>query len=488
MRDWLVTVGLAAAALLAFYSWIVKPGGPEEEPVSRPISTEGGPNGYLGMVRWLRGQQIEPLILRDRFTMLSRLEGSPARGNLLISTAPHRYPLRNSEFAPLRRWIEAGNTLLLVAGLSDTPEWGIREVSDTEPHVNLGRMTGLKFQVVGRSSDSKEQASQAEADADEEAGDQDAPSAAPAEDADGDADQNEIETDSDAAADEQSTEPEAEQPEDTASNATTLRDIFLNQRLGQPMELDLVPVEAHELLTDVERVHAISEYPASSWIAVSDKTPLVLELATSPQADAPVLWLARAGRGQMIISGFGSIFTNKLLARDDNAQLLANIVQWSLADGGRVIIDDAHQGAVAFYDPQAFFGDPRLQRTLWCLFGLWLVFVLGAQRMRVTVPAWSPADLTAFIRSTGGFMARVIERPAAARRMFELFFTEVHQRTGLPVEQAPPWDWLAAHTGIAAADLEQLRKLHAAAYADRRVNLQALHTLLAQVRGSWLRH
>ena len=42
-----------------------------------------------------------------------------------------------------------------------------------------------------------------------------------------------------------------------------------------------------------------------------------------------------------------------------------------------MIIDDAHQGLVSFYDPDKFFGDSRLHRTLLWLLGLWLVFVLG---------------------------------------------------------------------------------------------------------------
>jgi len=430
MKDWLLTAGLAIAALAAFYALFVNSGS-QEPPVSRPLSSESGPNGYLGLVRWLRTQQIEPVVLRDRFTRLASVAGSAATGNLLISTAPHVYPLRNAEVAPLLRWIEAGNTLLLVAGLSDTPEWAAAVETDVKLTDSLQQMTGLRFTIV---------------------------------------------------------------PADEAADAPKRRGPVPapNQRLPRPQRFELVPTEgpteAHPLLAGVTRVQAVSEYPTGRWRAELDATRLALELASSPQADVPVLWLARAGRGQIIISAFGSVFTNKLLGKDDNAELLANIVQWSLAAPGRVIIDDAHQGSVAFYDPQAFFGDARLHRTLWVLLALWLVFVLGPQRLRVAASGSRPADLTAFVRATGGFMARVLEPASAARQMFSLFFTEVHRRTGLSVQDTPPWDWLTAHAGIDPADLARLRQLHADAEQNRRVNLQQLHNLLARARGSWLRH
>ena len=48
----------------------------------------------------------------------------------------------------------------------------------------------------------------------------------------------------------------------------------------------------------------------------------------------PALWLLPYGDGQIIFSAYGSIFTNKVLGERDNAQLLANIVRWSLRREG----------------------------------------------------------------------------------------------------------------------------------------------------------
>jgi len=112
-----------------------------------------------------------------------------------------------------------------------------------------------------------------------------------------------------------------------------------------------VPIGNHPLLQNVNSVAALSEFPADDWRAKPHEVSAILELAVRESTQAPALWLAPNGHGQLIVCGFGSSFTNKLIGEDDNAQLLSNIVRWSLAAGGRVLIDDAHQGAVDFYDP-----------------------------------------------------------------------------------------------------------------------------------------
>ena len=50
-------------------------------------------------------------------------------------------------------------------------------------------------------------------------------------------------------------------------------------------------------------------------------TCVVLELASDRDSDVPALWLLPYGDGQIIVSAYGSIFTNKVLGEHDNAQL-----------------------------------------------------------------------------------------------------------------------------------------------------------------------
>ena len=188
------------------------------------------------------------------------------------------------------------------------------------------------------------------------------------------------------------------------------------------------------------------------------------------------------GDGQVVVSAYGSLFTNKVLGERDNARLLANVTRWALGEKGRVIIDDAHQGLVSFYDPDKFYGDSRLHRSLLWLLALWLVFVLGPRRLRGSARAWNPLDVTSFVRATGGFMARVLRPAAAGQQLFANFFNEIRGRLGLAPDGAPLWEWLAGHAVIPAADVDRLQELHRRVAARRRVDLPELHNLIARVR------
>ena len=146
-----------------------------------------------------------------------------------------------------------------------------------------------------------------------------------------------------------------------------------------------------------------------------------------------------------------------------------------------MIVDDAHQGLVAFYDPAAFFGDKRLHTSLWCLLALWFVFVLGSQRLRPAPGRWQPVDVTSFVRASGGFMARVIKPATAAQELFALFFNDLRRQSGLPADGQPVWDLMDSRS-VSPRNLEQLRELYARATQGRRVDLVKLQNLLVQVR------
>lgn len=443
MKDRLLTFALALAAFALFYVLMApKPSPPQEKP-TRPVTIETGPNGYQAMLRWFEAEGLRPVSLRDRFGSLRELTATPATGNLLISTAPHLYPVRDSEAAALRDWISGGNTLLVVAGLSDTPDWSMGEGADPDFMNHMQAMTGLVFsQALDDEID--------EADEADERDEGEAGKSAPA------------------------------QEERKRSNVRSAMAAF--EKLAEPQRFEMVPTGAHPLLEGVKSVAAISEYPTAQWRASSSMVDLVMELAQDPKSGEPVLWLVRYGNGQIIMSAYGSVFTNKLLGENDNARLLANIVTWSRGADGRVLIDDAHQGLVAFYDPEAFFGDTRLHRSLWWLVALWLVFVLGPQRLRGTGSGWNPVDITSFVRASGGFMARVLKPATAGQQLFTNFFNDIRRQIGLPANGAPLWDWMSERSAVSAKQIDQLRELHGRILHGRRVDLAKLQTLLAQTR------
>jgi len=417
MKERLLTLMLALGAFAAFYVLLApKPEVPQQQ-VTRPLSTERGPNGYLGMLRWLGAEKIPVVSFRDRYGKLADATSVAPTGNLLITTTPHVYPLRTSEVQPLQDWIESGNTLLVLAGLSDTPEWSMGEGIDPGFTEHMLAMTSLTFTQL----------------------------------------------------------PEKEK-QPAQSNA-----VLAFARLAEPQRSESVPNGAHPLLDGVRSILAVSEFPSLHWQASSTRA-VVLELASDHTSGVPALWLLPYGDGQVIVSAYGSLFTNKLIGERDNARLLANITRSSLGDKGRVLIDDGHQGLVAFYDRDKFFGDSRLHGTLWWLFALWLVFVLGPRRLRGTARAWNPLDVTSFVRATGGFMARVLRPAAAGQRLFANFFNEIRGRLGLALDGAPVWEWLAGHATIPAADLDRLQELHRGATQRQRIDLVELHNLIARTR------
>jgi hypothetical protein len=437
VKDRLLTFGLAIAAFASFYALMApKSAAPQERP-TRPITTEKGPNGYLGLMRWLQAEGVEPVSLRERYGRLRELTDSGSRsGNLLISTTPHLHPPRNSEKGPLRAWIAAGNTLLVVAALSDTPEWSMGEGADADFMQHMEAMTGLIFvESVQENGTAAPQAP------------------------------------------EQTAEQKRQQELEAAREAAAA-----TRKLDKPTQFHIVPNGPHPLLAGVSAVQALSEYPTSQWRAVSESADLILELAQNRESAEPALWLLRYGEGQIIVSAYGSILTNKLLGESDNARLLANIVEWSRAPGGKVIVDDAHQGLVAFYDAEAFFGDPRLHASLWWLGALWLVFVLGPQRLRGAGTTWNPVDITSFVRASGGFLARALRPAAAGQRLFENFFNDIRRNLGLPANGAPVWDWVSARGAVPVHDVAQLQELHGDVLRGKRVDLSKLQNLLVQVR------
>lgn len=431
MKDRIVTFSLAIAAFALFYTLMLHRPSSSQESETRPVTTERGENGYLALLRWLEAIDVRPVSFRERFYALPQVEDMPATGNLLITTAPHRYPMRDSEAAPLRNWISSGNTLLVVAGLSDTPEWSMGEGIDQGFMKRMELMTGLTFTQVLKEADDKAET-----------------------------------TDS----------KEADEPESEATVNPLLK-------LEKPLEFEMAPNGTHPLLEGVKTVRALSEYETAKWRAhSSETTDLVLELASDPQTGEPVLWLVRYGQGQILVSAYGSVFVNKLLGEKDNARLLANIIHWSLRGKGRVLIDDAHQGLVAFYDPAKFYSDKRLHASLWWLVGLWLVFVLGSQRLRVQANRWQPVNVTTFVRASGGFMARVLKPAIAAQQLFTNFFNDLRRQTGQPVNGAPLWDWMESRSIVAAPDLAQMRELHDRTQRGRRIDLPRLQNLLNRVR------
>jgi hypothetical protein len=118
----LVTLALALGALLLFYHFFLPKSPSDLAGASMPLSTDAGPDGELAMWRWLTAEAIPVTSLRQRYAQLNSAATSEV-GNVLITVMPHRTLIHNEEWGPLHQWIEAGNTVLVLAALDDTPRW-----------------------------------------------------------------------------------------------------------------------------------------------------------------------------------------------------------------------------------------------------------------------------------------------------------------------------------------------------------------------------
>lgn len=382
--------------------------------IPRPTSEEWRPNGYRGAMTWLSQQHIRTVSVRNRFNELTALPRLPATGNLLIVTLPAATAFKTEEFRPLESWVRAGNTLLVLAALSDNPNWAF--MAGRSAGSDLSLLTGLQFETI-------------------------------------------------------------KLPGKVGARIATTAHAF-----AQPQREVLIPNGPHPFFEGVRTALAVSDYPARSWRVKIPYDGFALALATQRETGEGVLWVRLPGRGRVIVSALGSLFTNRALGAADNGLFLANIVGNTLGPGGAVLFDDMHQGLGANYDPVKFYSDPRLYATVGIVAALWLSWVLGSTRLPLPVAHARAPREAELVQTTGGFLARVLTNDAAARGLFEHFFRRVRER--LPADGArrsPPWEFLEGHPGIAAAELRQLKQWYAAACESRRVPLMHLHNLIQKI-------
>lgn len=419
MSERLITLLCALGAFALFYAIFISPSASVEERTSQPTTEERGSNGYVAAKRWLESSGVRVESLRQRYDALYLDKRVATKGNLLITSLPHRYGMRERELEQLWAWVAFGNTVLVLAALADTPDWTMPLIERDLPG-DVQQLSGVHFEVP---------------------------------------------------------ELEAEAEGEAASLAETF------QRLIKPRRHRIVRNRAHPLFDGVGEIVAESEFPASEWRAVPPHGEFILSIAHDGDNGRDAFWVRRYGSGRFLISGYGSLFSNEQLGQKDNARLLANIVAQSLGPEGAVLFDDQHQGLSELYDSEAFFADPRLHLTLWLLLALWLIWVLGSVRLRGAPPPAPATRETAFVEATGGFLARVLHPVQAGRRLLELFFGELRRQIGLSDDSRLVWDWLERQPRVSRADLDSLRTLESRLQAGRRVDLGRLQNLLGKLQG-----
>ena len=432
MRERLVTLGFAIGALIMCYALFLPKPPAAGQVAPRPISTEAGQGGYQAAWRWLQAEHFPVSALHERFDHLNDASLSKrASGNVLLTTLPAELPVQPQEASQLDAWVERGNTLVVAAALDDTPEWSGRgSVSSARLVKDVERISRLKF----------------------------------------DTDDAESKTD------------KAFAPARSLKSALSV--------LAQPITITIEPRGTHALMDGIHSLRVVSDMPASHWHATPMDGSAVLQVA---QADsgAGAVWIRRQGKGQVITLAVAGLFSNRDIGSADNAKLLSNIIAWSLQPGGSMIFDDMHQGAVGYYDAKAFYADPRLHRTLLWFVLLWLVFVLGIQRLRVSPQSGRSADVTAFVNASGEFLASSVTAAAAGDRMLKNFFDSMRRRPGdlahdTPADDAAAWLWLSSQASVSTQEVIELQEAQRRIRRGRRFDLMRLQNLISQLKGKML--
>jgi hypothetical protein len=417
MRERLVTLLCALAALALSVTIFWQGNGNSEEKVPRPTTAERGDDGLTGAMAWLQGERVRTLSFRERFSALPAHRELPPSGNLMVLSLPAASGYSNAEVVALDRWLRSGNTLLVLAALQDRPRWAPVPFLMNQ---DLLLLTGLEAVRVTGAAASK-------------AGK--APS-----------------------------QPNA---------------VEADELLRVAQQLQLVPNRPHRYFEHVTQASAFSDYRARTSTLAVPRDGFALSLAHSAATGEPAFWLRTDGAGAIIVSGFATLFANRALGSADNAQLLANVVATTLGPQGVVLFDDQHQGLTAAYDPVKFYRDRRLYQTLGVLATTWLIWVLGATRLKLVAARGRAPREAELVQTTGLFLARVLRPAAAARQIFEHFFRRLRAGArGRSHDPGTVWEWLENHPRVRGADVRQLREWYAAAHADQRVPLARLHNLI----------
>ena len=445
MRERLTTLACALGALLLIGTLLLRGDTLAARRASPPTTLEHSDNGLLGARTWLQGEGVRTLALRERFGTLLRQARLARSGNLLIVSLPAVTSFRSDEALALDRWVRDGNTLLVLAALRDRPGWAqypFVMANDLQLLTELSLAPALEQQA--ERSPPRRPAAPSPADRRERR------SRPP---------------------------PDAKQrAERSAARLTRLA-----TALSSPELATLVPNRVHPYFTGVTRAEALSDYAPLGYSVAIPRDGFVLSLAHEKGNAEDAFWVRPRGEGTIIVSGFGSLFSNRALGRADNARLLANLIGASVAADGVVVFDDEHQGLSDTYDPARFYRDPRLYGTLAVIAAVWLSWVLGASRLHTPLVRTVAPREVELVRTTGLYLARVLRPAAAARRLLEQFLQRVSTAVGADAaDPARLWERLENHPRLSRAAVQQLREWHVAACANRNVPLVRLHNLIVR--------
>ena len=418
MKERLVTLLGALAAVYLVFVLLVGPREPDTAPESMPTTADRGSLGLQGLQSWIESSGIRVRSLRSRYDRLPAIAGLPERGNLMILTLPQILPARQLEIDALRDWIERGNAVLVLDGSIEVL---------AQPQLRLPQPPGMAV-ALGFNLEF------------------------------------------------------ADVQTDLADNSGDVEPAKLERgNDGRPRPRGLIPRGRHPVLKGVQEVRVRTNLLRPLALESKEKFRTSLVLLEDPLTRSPAIWRVRIGEGTGWISGYADLFGNAALGAGDNARLLANIVAGSLDAEGWVIFDDMHQGLTEVYDPSAFFGDARLHATLWFIVGFWLIYIVGrSNRIAPLVRRPELPRAVDFVRAVGGLFARRLAGREVALGLLRHFFAEV--RGAGASADVIDWELLTRYPRVPRNRIDELKAMHAGLAKGRTPDLVRLNNLINSIR------
>lgn len=426
MKERLVTFVAALAALLVSFIILSPPRAPNADDLSLPTTEDSGVNGLKGVKVWLENAGLAVHSLRKRYPSLLDDSQFAPTGNILIVSLPHFHQALASEWQALATWIGRGNSLLLLTHPYNPPSWRRSEGCIVCEAVQLLDELGWQLSQSG-------------------------------------AEQSALSVDL---------------GNDLKQGLQRFRG-RLQTMMSRPTELD--PLSTLATMAGIENLESQMKPRLlhNRWQLSTIGDQMALRLfAVGGEAGQTVLWQIGSGRGQVFLSLAGDILSNEMVGRAGNARWLKNMLSQALSENGRIIFDDYHFGLSDLYDPDQFFSDDRLHRTLGLILLFWFLYVLGdSNRLAPVRASIVRASVKDTVEAMTGFFAARLEPKILAAELTRHLLQDIRLRRGLK-DEAAVWQWLERHPHIDHRQLALLRD----AMRQRCYRLHVLTDTLTEIR------
>ncbi len=354
--------GLTAIAVLGVCIIVLLP----EPPPSMPTTLDIQKDGLAGLKQWLDHESVETVSYRHNFNELTDLELSSKTGNLLVTTMPFKGFTTSDELRALTKWVESGNTVLILAAINEIHNWSM----NTKPrslHANIRDITGGRIVPIKKGKGFLY------------------------------------------------TNREAIGPETLAFHPNVIN--ALTNDVGRLAGITDQPARLHTLSIDVQ---SHGGYSVLAWIEVD---------SSGQETTYPVMWSITREHGHILLSTSSSLLSNRAIGIADNRKFVQNLLHEHVAKNGTVLLDDYHQGVRDIYDVDAFWKDKRLYASMGFLVLLWFLYIIGTSPRIAPVREHKQlARQEDFVKSVGGFFARKLSKNSIGRLIISTWLKEIETK------------------------------------------------------------